>query len=410
MKSSSIRLLLTVVLFLVPASTGISGTATGPVKNSAMPELSSRYTSIQKAYDDASGGDPLLMQSVYFIEDVNLNRDIETTLLGGYDSSFTTASGSTVIYGKVIISSGTVTMSNVTIGNPSSTWTCTDTDLNALPKYVESPVGVIFDGTHTWVATENGQRIYKILASTGEVVSVYPGGPGAQYLAYDNVNTNVWVTNPGSNNVTVINATSGSSVNYASGNNPDGIVFDGANMWVANYEPATVTKIRALDGTILQTIPVGTKDVSYPRLLAYDNIANRVWVTVCGDDKVKKINPDTGEIEGNYDVPGYPYAIVFDGTYMWVTQGVLDNVVKIRPSDGAIVGTYNAGFAPNGITFDGTYIWITDQLGMVNQLRASDSSHVGTYKTGKRPQWVTTGGGHVWITNGSDDTVSRCTY
>jgi DNA-binding beta-propeller fold protein YncE len=406
-------LLLTAILLLVYTSDGISGTGTafGPIKNSTMSESSSYYSSIQKAYNEASGGNPLLLQEVYFIEDVNLNRDIATTLLGGYDSSFVTASGSTVIYGKVTISGGTVTMSNVTIGNPSSSWTCTDIALTSTPKYTESPVGVIFDGTHIWVATENGQRVYKILASSGEVVKVYHSGPGAQYLAFDNVNKKIWITNaaPVTNYVTVIDAASDDLKTYASGTMPDGIAFDGANMWVANYDPATVTKIRASDGAILLSIPVGTYGSSKPRFVAYDDVARQIWVTIGTDDKVKKINVDTGEIVGDYDVPGFPYAIVFDGAYMWITRGD-GTVVKIHPGDGTIAGTYNAGFAPNGIAFGGTYLWITDQLGMVHQLSASDGAHIGTYRTGKRPQWVTLGEGYVWITNGDDDTVSRCTY
>ncbi|MEI6209950.1 MAG: YncE family protein [Desulfuromonadales bacterium] len=401
---------LIVMLLLGLQSNGIS--EINPVKNS---KKSSYYTSIQHAYNGALSGESLLMQAVYFIEDINLNQNIETELLGGYDNGFTTASGFTTIYGTLIISNGTATIANVTIGGSANRWTCANTAVG------RSPVGVIFDGTHIWVADETGEDIYKIQAATGAVVAVYPGGHGAQYLAYDNVHNNVWVTNPGSNTVTVINATSGASLNYSSGNNPDGIVFDGANMWVANYGPGTVTKIRASDGVILQTISVGVANVSHPRFLAYDNSANRIWVTIGSDNKVKKINPDTGEIEGTYDVPGYPYAMVFDGTSIWVTQGILNTVVKLRTSDGAIIGTYNAGVAPNGIAFDGAYIWITDQVGSgvpfpldtictVTQLRADDGAHVGTYRTGERPQWVTSGGGFIWVTNGSDNTVSRCTF
>ena len=285
-----------------------------------------------------------------------------------------------------------------------------------------SPVGVIFDGANIWVADENGANIYKILASTGAVLHVYPGGPGAQYLAYDNVHNTVWVTNPGVNNVTVINASTGKLVTYASGNDPDGIAFDGTNMWVANYTPATVTKIRASDGAILATIPVGTSGVSNPRLLAYDKVSKYIWVTVCGDNKVKKIDPVTNKIVGDYTVPGYPYAIVFDGTCMWVTQVLLNTVAKIRTSDGAILATYNAGVGPNGIAFDGTYIWITDQVYCgappfpmntvctVTQILAGNGAAMGTDQVGERPQWVAAGGGYLWVTNGSDNTVSRCTY
>ena len=301
-----------------------------------------------------------------------------------------------------------------TTGN-TSRWSISNTPVGT------SPVGVLFDGTNIWVADENSNDIYKIMASTGAVLQIYPGGHGAQYLAYDTVNGNVWITNPGDNNVTVINTSSGNLVSYPSGNSPDGIVFDGSNMWVANFSPATVTKMRAADGVILQTIPVGTSGVSNPRLLAYDNVAHAIWVTVGGDNKVDKIDSSTGAVT-QYAVPGSPYAIAFDGTYLWVTQALLNTVAKIRTSDGTILGTYNAGVAPNGIAFDGAFIWITDQvytgpppfpmstLCTVTQLQASDGSLVGTHQVGERPQWVTFGAGYIWVTNGSDNTVSRCSY
>ncbi|MGD0279663.1 MAG: YncE family protein [Smithella sp.] len=337
-------------------------------------------------------------------------------------SSFSIAGFGLIILLAVIFSgcgaggSSSASGGSGTSGTSGSVWSCSNIDVGT------SPVGVIYDGTNIWVADETGEDIYKILASSGAVLHVYPGGHGAQYLAYDSVNNNVWVTNPGSNDVTVINATTGNLVTYPSGNDPDGIAFDGTNMWVVNYTPATVTEIRASDGVILQTIPVGTSGVSNPRLVAYDNVSNYIWVAVCSDNKVIKIDPATGNIVGDYDVPGFPYAIVFDGTYMWVTQGDLNTVAKIRTSDGTILATYNAGVAPNGITFDGTYIWITDQVYTgsppfpmttvctVTQIRASDGVVIGTHQVGERPQWVASGGGYIWVTNGSDNTVSRCTY
>lgn len=381
---------------------------------------SHNFSTVQSAFAVVQHNEHIQVQAGTYAEDLNMDHPgVSTWLEGGYDSGFTTASGFTVINGQVVISSGTVTMSKIAIGSPGNAWACTSIHVG------QCPVGVLFDGAHIWVADECGEEIYKILASTGEIASVYPGQHGAQYLAYDPMNNNVWVTNPGSDSVTVVNATSGIFANHpageAKGSNPDGIVFDGASMWVANYEPATVTQIRASDAAILQTIPVGTKGSSKPRFLAYDDVAKRVWVSIGTDNKVKKIDPETGAVEGDYAVPGFPYAMLFDGTSIWVTQGLLNTVVKLRTSDGAIIGSYDAGVAPNGIAFDGTYIWITDQVGSgvpfpmdtictVTQLRASDGAHMGTYRTGERPQWVTSGGGYIWITNGSDNTVSRCTY
>src|SRR5499426_1420819 len=41
------------------------------------------------------------------------------------------------------------------------------------------------------------------------------------------------------------------------GGSPNGIAFDGANIWVVNGPPNSVTKLRANDGTLLGTFPLG---------------------------------------------------------------------------------------------------------------------------------------------------------
>jgi subtilisin family serine protease len=79
---------------------------------------STLYPLIQTAYDDSLilSGDGLLMRAGDFTEDITLDRPgIGIKLLGGYNSSFAPTTGYTVIHGKVTISSGVVTMSNIII-------------------------------------------------------------------------------------------------------------------------------------------------------------------------------------------------------------------------------------------------------------------------------------------------------
>jgi hypothetical protein len=47
----------------------------------------------------------------------------------------------------------------------------------------------------------------------------------------------------------------------AVGNHPQGIAFDGSNIWVANDSDNTVTKVRASDGAVLGTFAVGVEPV-----------------------------------------------------------------------------------------------------------------------------------------------------
>jgi DNA-binding beta-propeller fold protein YncE len=67
------------------------------------------------------------------------------------------------------------------------------------------------------------------------------------------------------------------------GSGPEGVAFDGANIWVANHDYNTVTKLRASDGTNLGTFAVG----SGPYGVAFDG-AN-IWVTNSGSNTVSKL-------------------------------------------------------------------------------------------------------------------------
>ncbi len=60
---------------------------------------------------------------------------------------------------------------------------------------------------------------------------------------------------------------------FPAGDGPWGLAFDGANIWAADFDGNTVTKLRASDGALLGTFPAG----DHPIYAAYDG-AN-IWVT-----------------------------------------------------------------------------------------------------------------------------------
>ena len=70
---------------------------------------------------------------------------------------------------------------------------------------------------------------------------------------------------------------------FAVGDGPAGVAFDGANIWVANRDDDTVSKLRASDGMTLGTFAVGN-DASG---VAFDG-AN-IWVTNNVGDSVSKL-------------------------------------------------------------------------------------------------------------------------
>jgi hypothetical protein len=82
------------------------------------------------------------------------------------------------------------------------------------------------------------------------------------------------VVNLGSSNVTKLRASDGALLGtFSVGSGPEGIAFDGANIWVSNGDYNTVTKLRASDGVNLGNFPVG----SGPTAVVFDGAS--IWVT-----------------------------------------------------------------------------------------------------------------------------------
>ena len=115
---------------------------------------------------------------------------------------------------------------------------------------------------------------------------VFPTGTGPQGVAFDGAN--IWVTNDGSATVSKINPVTGAKVDYATGVNPSGVAFDGTNIWVANTGDATVSKINpngAAPGT-----PINYTTGNNPYAVAFDG--TNIWVANYGGATVSKINPN----------------------------------------------------------------------------------------------------------------------
>ncbi len=80
------------------------------------------YSTLANAYGAATNGDTIQLQGVNFTESLTFNRSIAVTLMGGYDCNYSTDNLTSVIDGAMTISSGTVTVDNLTlISAPPST-------------------------------------------------------------------------------------------------------------------------------------------------------------------------------------------------------------------------------------------------------------------------------------------------
>ena len=78
---------------------------------------------------------------------------------------------------------------------------------------------------------------------------------------------------------------------------------------------------------------------------------------------VSKLRASDGQVLGTYPVGIGPIGIAFDGANIWVANYSSNNVTKLRASDGVGLGAYAVGTGPLGIAFDGAKIWVTNYGG-----------------------------------------------
>ncbi len=274
----------------------------------------------------------------------------------------------------------------------------------AINVYVTDPTNVVIDINGYYVS--NTPVITRQAAALLKWFPVYSGvtftvGSGPNGLAFDG--SNLWVLNATSHTVTELRTSDGAVLGtFSQGLSPYGIAFDGANVWVANFAASSVTKLRASDGVALGTFGVGTGPIA----IASDG-AN-VWVANSSANTVTRLRAADGANLGTFAVGNAPSGFAFDGANMWVTNKGDGTVTELRASDGANLGTFKVGNFPFGATYDGANIWVVNGGDdTVSKVRASDGTNLGTFAVGTVPVMAVFDGSNVWITNSVDNTVTK---
>ncbi len=231
--------------------------------------------------------------------------------------------------------------------------------------------------------------------------ATFPTGIGPHGIAFDGAN--IWVTNFDGNTVTELLAATGAVLGtFPVGTEPEGVAFDGANIWVVNAGSNSVTKLLAATGALVNTFSVG----SNPQGIAFDG-AN-IWVANTNSNNVTKLLATTGGPVGTFTVGSNPNSVAFDGANIWVTNYVSNSVTKLLAATGAVVGAFPVGSGPSGVAFDGANIWVANAASnTVTKLLAATGALVGTFPVGSDPDCVAFDGANIWVTNYLGGTVTK---
>ena len=263
----------------------------------------------------------------------------------------------------------------------------------------------------------NTLALNKVSGGTGFVtVGTNPASiaitPNGQY---------VYVTNVGSNSVSVISTSSNSVVSTITvGSNPNGVAItpNGQYVYVANSQYGssgggnTVSVISTSSNSVVSTIPVGTT----PWGVAITPNGQYVYVTNTGSASVSVISTSSNSVVSTIHVGIEPLgvAITPNGQYVYVDNsglGTGTTVSVISTSSNSVVSTIPVGINPHSvaITPNGQYVYVTNGASnTVSVISTSTNTVTTTITAGSAPQGVTItpDGQYVYVANLHGDTVS----
>ena len=185
------------------------------------------------------------------------------------------------------------------------------------------------------------------------------------------------------------------------GTNPEGVEFDGTDLWVANHGSGTVMRIRPGDGKVLGTWTGATNATGIVCAMG------KIFVT--GDTSpgnLYMIDPTqpAGTVTPLTDDMGkFSAGIAFDGLRIWTAdRGGTVSIVSLNPTTVTRVST---GFIfPIGILYDGAHIWVTDHT-KLHKLN-SDGSIVQTIDgIGSFPHYPVFDGTNIWVPGFDSESV-----
>lgn len=168
---------------------------------------------------------------------------------------------------------------------------------------------------------------------------------------------------------------------------PVGVADVGGTAWTALVDEGTV---RTGDDT---RIPVGEAPL---RLVG---TPGGVWVSVIGDGKVVRVDPETGQVDRTVRLRpagSEPEGVAWDGHRLWVVDQAHDRVVPLT-ADGTQLVASRVEDEPRLASTGPSGTWVTSYAGTALTLVHRDRSRTVSLRGCVGPQGVAETAGRVWV-------------
>lgn len=211
------------------------------------------------------------------------------------------------------------------------------------------------NNTFAYVTNFGSENVSLISLTNLSLVSMISVGINPWGIAISPNQNFVYVANYGSNNVSVINVwTNVVDATISVQTNPIGIAVtpDSARVFVVNHGSDSVTVIDANSNTVITNILLlGSPSTTLlPSYIAITPNGLYAYVTATGNNRVYIINVETREVIGNIEVGNEPNGIVIkpNGSYAYVANTGSSTVSVINLQNNIVENTFNS---PNPYSF-----------------------------------------------------------
>ena len=191
------------------------------------------------------------------------------------------------------------------------------------------------------------------------------------------------------------------------GSNPVAVKSDGSDLWVADSASATISRVSASDGRLLETwtgagSPYGVA-VAMGRVFA-------VGLTLPGNlYRIDPAQPPGAVTLVTSELGNGPVSLAFDGSRFWTANFASPPTLSIvTPGFGlpwATATVTAGGTAPTGVLFDGSNVWASVSSGKLWKLD-SNAAILQTVTVGSNPKNPLFDGTNIWAPNFSANSVS----
>lgn len=184
-----------------------------------------------------------------------------------------------------------------------------------------------------------------------------------------------------------------------------GIAVDDSGVWFVGNEDGHSSTLVHLgpDGGTLRKIPVG-RDSPVVNLGF-----GSVWVTSSSENRIYRVDPDSGNIVARIDVAAKPRFTTIGAGSVWVLSQSDGSVTRINPAGNAVESVIPAGVPGEGgdIAMGGAYVLVSAAGTPLTRISSQSAKVVDQYGNYKGADAIRFGFNSIWISDHEKGDVWR---